>query len=128
MTDLKFRAAPLLLVLALAAAGCRPAPSARPTGPEEARTTLTAGLDAWKNGEQPDALLGRDSITFVDPHWQKGLRLIGYELSGDGAMSGFDWQCKVKLSVQDASGQKSEQRAVYNVSASPKRVVVRFEM
>jgi len=42
-------------------------------------------------------------------------------------MHGFDWQGQVHLSLQDPRGKKMHERASYNVSTSPVRVVVRNE-
>ena len=71
-------------------------------------------------------LLERWSITVAEPKWRDGYRLLEYELTGHGQMSGFDWQCEVRLSLQKASG-KSQVRASYNIGTSPTLVIIRYE-
>jgi hypothetical protein len=121
-------ALPLVLCCLLCATGCRKRLAANAATPDKARETLKQGLEAWKSGQTTDAVLASASITFVDNEWSGGSKLISYEVQGDGQPDGFDWQCKVKLSLQDEKGNKSEKRAVYNISTSPKLVVVRNEM
>jgi len=67
------------------------------------------------------------AVTVADRQWHKGIKLLDYEIDGDGKPDGFDVQFKVKLTVQDAAGKKSQEKAVYNVSTSPRLVVVRSE-
>jgi len=107
--------------------GCGRGRRAVSADPDAARTALGQALDAWKAGETPDAFRTRAAITVVDEQWQKGTRLVGYELLGNGAKDGFDWQCKVRLAVQDSGGKKSEHKGTYNVSTAPKVVIVRGE-
>lgn len=119
---------PFLIAAMLFSTGCRKRFTASSADPEKARATLRQGLDAWKKGETPEAIRASASINFSDSEWSDGLKLVGYEVQGDGNYEGFDWQCKVTLSLEDARGNKSERRAVYSVSTSPKLVVVRKEM
>ncbi len=105
--------------------GCQP--TAQLTAPDPARETLRQALDAWKQGETLEAFRGRSTIAVVERKWQPGARLLDYEVVGDGEPSGFDWQCRVRLSLQHASGRKSQEKAVYTISTSPARVIVRSE-
>lgn len=115
----------LLVLTLLCQSGCQPA--AEPAVPEQARDTLRQALDAWKQGERPEAFQERTAITVVERRWTQGVRLLAYDIQGDGRMHGFDWQSQVHLSLQDSLGKKTHERAVYNVSTSPARVVVRNE-
>ena len=121
------RQAPLaLLVLTLfCQSGCQPA--AEPAAPELARDVLRQALDAWKQGERPEAFQERTGITTVERRWKQGIRLLAYDIQGEGRMHGFDWQVRVHLSLQDSLGKKTHERASYNVSTSPAYVVVRNE-
>jgi hypothetical protein len=126
MTDMKSRAGLTVLVLTfLMALGCKQ--RAQQSEPEQARETLRRALDAWQKGESPDALQKQSSITAVDPHWQAGVRLTQYEIIGDGNSSGFDWQCQVRLSLQDNGGNSSQMKATYSISSAPAKVIVRAE-
>jgi hypothetical protein len=113
----------LLVLTVLCQSGCQPA--AQPVAPEQARDVPRQALDAWKQGERPEAFQERTGTTAVERRWTQGVRLLAYDIQGDGRMDGFDWQGQVRLSLQDALGKKMTERALYNVSTSPARVVVR---
>ena len=126
MIHCRLRTAGALVVAAvLTQAGCQRTP--RPAAPDEARSALRQALDAWQQGEAPDAFGKRSSLTVVEPKWRNRWRLVGYELAGDGRPSGFDWQCPVKLSLRDARGKAAQERAVYTISTAPVRVIIRAE-
>ncbi len=120
-------AAPLafLVLIMLCQAGCQSA--AQPAAPGEASDLLRQALEAWKQGERPDAFQERTEITAVERRWKQGVRLLAYDIQGEGRMHGFDWQGQVRLSLQDPLGKKMHERAIYNVSTAPARVVVRQE-
>jgi hypothetical protein len=112
--------------LGLGLAGCNP-PRPDPSDATVGRETLKNALDAWKKGDTLDAYRqAAPSVTVAERQWQKGTKLLDYEIDGDGQPDGFDVQFKVKLSVQDA-GKKSSEKAIYNVSTTPRLVVVRGE-
>jgi hypothetical protein len=115
----------LLVLTLLCQSGCQPA--AEPAAPEQALDSLRQSLDAWKQGERPEAFQERTEITAVERRWTQGVRLLAYEIKGEGRMHGFDWQVLVQLSLQNKLGKKMHERAIYNVSTSPARVVVRSE-
>jgi hypothetical protein len=126
MIDIKWRVGLTILVLTLVMPlGCRQ--TAQQSEPEQARETLRRALDAWQKGESPNALQKQSSITAVDPYWQAGVRLLQYEIMGDGNSSGFDWQCQVRLSLQDNGGNSSQMKATYSISTAPAKVIVRSE-
>jgi hypothetical protein len=115
----------LSIVVVALLPGCRP--EAALASPDQARATLREALEAWRKGETAEAFRGSSSITVVERKWRDGIRLLGYEVIGDGKMSGFDWQCRVRLSLQNAGGKRSQEKAVYSVSTSPALVIVRSE-
>lgn len=107
--------------------GCGPS-RPDPSDPAVGRDTLKGVLDAWKGGDTPDGYKQKaPTITVAERQWKLGLKLLDYEIDGDGKADGFDVQFKVKLTVQDAAGKKTQERAVYNVSTTPKLVVLRYE-
>ena len=115
----------ILVLTVLCQSGCQPA--AQPASPEQARDALRQALDAWKQGERPEAFQERTEVTAVERRWTQGVRLLAYDIQGEGRMHGFDWQGQVHLSLQDPQGKKRDERAIYKVSTSPARVVVRQE-
>jgi hypothetical protein len=126
MIPLKARfVASVVALVVVAVTGC--GPRAQPADPTVAATTLRQAFDAWKDGEAADAFVQRSAVTVVDPKWQQGVRLVSYEVIGDGDMNGFDWQYKVRLTLQGGGGKQSHEKAVYRVSTSPTVVIVRAE-
>lgn len=107
--------------------GCGPS-RPDPSDPALGRDTLRGALDAWKGGATPDGYKQTaPAVTVAERQWKQGFKLLDYEIDGDAKPDGFDVQFRVKLTVQDAAGKKTQERAVYNVSTTPKLVVVRYE-
>jgi hypothetical protein len=101
---------------------------AQQTDAAAARATLQRALDSWKAGTSLEEFeQSSPAVNVVEPAWRDGTRLAGYDLDGSEKPHGFDLRFKVKLSVIDASGQKSEQTASYTVSTAPALVIVRGE-
>jgi hypothetical protein len=112
--------------LAVLAAGCRPTPA--PSDPDLARETLRQALEAWKRGDPPDALAKADPpVVAADRQWQGGAKLLDYTIHPAVEPKGFDQHFTATLSLQDAAGKRTQQKAAYDVSTTPKRVVVRGE-
>jgi hypothetical protein len=118
----------VVVVLALAGlAGCGKA-APRPSDPVAARDLLRQALNSWKAGDAHDAFRqATPNVTVVDRQWQRGVKLLGYEIDGDGRPDGFDVQFAVALSTADAAGKPSRQKIVYNVSTTPAQVIVRSD-
>lgn len=105
--------------------GCNSSPPC-PSDPAVSRETLKSALEAWKKGTTCDAYKqSAPSVTVVDKQWRDGAKLLDYELLDEGVADGFDVQFKAKLEVKDASGKQSKHKAIYNVSTTPARVIVR---
>ena len=107
--------------------GCgRPTPQL--SDPALSRETLQQALEAWKKGDTLDGYKQAvPKVTVVDRQWQEGVKLLGYEIDGDGQPDGYDMQFKVKLSVQESDGKQTKTKGTYNVSTSPALVIVRSD-
>jgi hypothetical protein len=117
-----------LTLLTVLAPGCGKAPS-EPADPDQARQALRAALDAWQNGEAPEALKDRDPPVFVnDRDWQAGHRLTGYRLKGDGTYYGAQFRCSVVLSFGAGRGKPSEKTVKYLIDTHPRVVIVRDDL
>lgn len=107
--------------------GCEKSPPSA-SDPALGRETLHSALAAWKKGDSIDAYKQAvPSVTVVDKYWQKGSKLLDFELTGDGAPDGYDVQFKARLTTQEADGKPSKKTAIFNVSTTPALVIVRME-
>jgi hypothetical protein len=82
------RLAPAVFWLAvLPAAGCRdeaPGFASFVPEPAAARAAVVAALDAWKRGEPPDSVVGKDpTVNVVDKQRPPGRPLTRYEILGE---------------------------------------------
>jgi hypothetical protein len=118
-----WRLATLVLIVAAVAVACAllagcssESPTAGPVDPDAARVALKTALEGWKQGKRPDALkAGSPSITVQDRDWDRGARLVDYQIVGDGEAGGSDLRCKVTLTLRPAKGKQAKQEALYSV-------------
>lgn len=129
----KTRTSPVLVirclgpVLTLIAAGCSNGPpQSAPVNPNVARETLTAAMDSWKFGETPESLKDlKPSIVVQDQDWTSGVKLVDYEVVDAGKEVNANLYAKVKLTLEDQQGTKSEKTVTYVVGTSPVLTVFR---
>ncbi len=107
-------------------AGCDSTAIPTPPSDDAAKQTLDRALSAWKQGETIEGVKkGSPSIEVRDPIWMNGAKLTNYEVKGQGRPSGAQLAYRVKLSLTDASGKKSEQTVTYEVGTDPILTVFR---
>jgi hypothetical protein len=95
---------------------------------EVARETLRLALDAWKNGEQPEALKDhRPSIYVADHDWGDGHQLVAYQVSAQDRPFGSHLRCQVQLSLRTHKGKVLNKKATYHVGTSRALTVVRTD-
>jgi hypothetical protein len=93
-----------------------------------ARATLQRALDAWQAGTSlEDFEKSTPPVVVSDPVWDKGTRLVKYDLTGEEKASGFDLRFSGKLSLQDGAGKQTQQNATWTVSTSPRLVIHRMD-
>ena len=111
----------------LAAAGCGSGPpQSAPVNPSIARDTLTAAMDTWKFGESPESMKELEPAVIVqDQDWTSGLKLVDYEVVDASKEVNANLYAKVKLSLEDDKGTKSEKTVTYVVGTSPVLTVFR---
>jgi hypothetical protein len=113
-------------VLATLAAGCSPGPRNAPVDPGKARDALKAALDSWKNGDPSTALeKGSPPIYVIDPDWQAGAKLTGYEILGPGEEKDAELFARVRLVFRGPDGKDSPREVTFMVSTAPNRTVAR---
>lgn len=113
------------LIVACLAFGCEK--QGVSANPDEARTVLKQALEAWQGGEAAEAFKLRTNIVVADRRWMDGLALVSFDMPQQSDMNGYDWQCFVKTTVKTKDGKTVDEKTNYNVSTSPKKVVVRIE-
>jgi hypothetical protein len=112
----------LALVLALGCGRGLPSPASADKGEEAIRTAL----EAWKQGETPEALQRRSPPLWVnEPEWTAGNRLLAYDLADKVEPFGRQLRCTVKLALQDKGGKTYEKRIGYQIDTNPNLVIVR---
>ena len=117
--------AAILCPFALAGCGSGPYESA-PVNPEVARETLNAALESWKEGATIESLKADSpSIVVQDFDWSGGAKLLDYEVLDDGKPESANLVARVKLSLEDKEGTKSERTVTYLVGTAPVLTVFR---
>ena len=115
----------LLGTLVLTGCGSGPYESA-PVNPKIARETLNATLESWKNGETVESLKAESPpIVVQDFDWSGGAKLLEYEVLDDGKPESANLVARVKLSLEDKEGTKSEKTVTYVVGTAPVLTVFR---
>ncbi len=111
----------------LVLAGCSSGPyESAPVNPEIARETLNAALESWKEGAAIEALKEESpSIVVQDFDWSAGMKLLDYEVLDDGKPESANLVARVKLSLEDKEGAKSEKTVTYVVGTAPVLTVFR---
>jgi hypothetical protein len=89
-----------------------------------ANSSLTAALDAWKQGQTPESLQqGSPSIIVVEPQWNAGAKLVSYQVLEPSTSDGSNLHVPVELELEDGAGVKSKLKVQYTVGTSPKITV-----
>lgn len=111
----------LLLLASCSSNKTIPAPEA-----SESRQALLDALEAWRNGEAPDALAQKSPALHVaDEDWSNGVRLRNYQIGDESDVIGTSIRCQVVLHLQDPQGTLLPPRKVVYQAAG--RSVVRAD-
>ena len=114
-----------LLPALLLASGCGPAPPPEADA-DSSRRVLTTALDAWKQGAPASSLTAQSPpIRVLDGDWERGARLIEYQIQSEGQPLGLNRQCAVALTLKDPKGREIRKTVTYVVSAGDSPVVAR---
>jgi hypothetical protein len=111
---------------AVAVAGCGGPYQSAPVNADKARETLAVAMEAWKEGETVESLK-EDSpeIVVQDFDWSDGMKLLDYEVLDDGKPESANLVARVKLTLEDKTGAKSEKTVTYLVGTAPVLTVFR---
>lgn len=97
-----------------------------PVNAAKARETLETTLDAWKSGDPADEMQDQSpAIVVQDFDWQGGAKLASYEILEDDKEVNANLVVKVKLKLQDKTGNKFEKTVTYLVGTAPTLTVFR---
>jgi hypothetical protein len=116
-----------LCLLSLALSGCgSQAYQSAPVDAAKAIGTLSDVMDSWKSGETPESLQDlKPPIVVQDFDWAGGMKLLDYQIVGDGKPVNANLSAEVKLTLEDKSGAKLEKTVKYLVSTAPSLTVFR---
>jgi hypothetical protein len=113
---------PALVALATLAAGCG---SESQQNLDLVRDSVVAALETWKKAERVDSLKSRSPpIEFHDDDWQRGARLLDYELTKTYCDTDGAARCAVTLSVL-RRGKPDTVKVTYQANTSTKIVIAR---
>jgi hypothetical protein len=115
-----------MALIVAAAPGCG---GQQPADPDQARATLAAALDAWRDGRTIDDVTnGSPAIVVADPSWKAGYKLSRYQVAETARVAGFDLKIPVELWLEDPKGKPVQEKVKYTVSLEPSRTVIRAPM
>ena len=85
-----------------------------------AQSSLTAALDAWKEGQTPESLQQRaPKIVVGEPQWKSGQRLVSYQVLEPIGNDGSNLHVPVELELEGGDGARSKRQVTYTVGTSP---------
>ena len=117
---------PVLLIL-LAAAGCRSAPPLPPYDSKQAEETLVLALEAWKQGRVGDLARRKPPVRFVDEDYRNGMKLTDYRLvARESHLRAFE-DAEVVLVLRNRQGKTVEETVTYQVTLTPRLAVIRSD-
>lgn len=94
--------------------------------PEAARAALKEALQEWKLGTAPSALReSTPSITVQDLDWERGCKLLEYEVLEAGRDDDANLRITVRLVVKEPDGREAEKQVKYVVGTDPLITVFR---
>lgn len=111
---------------AMLTTGCGSVGGGPQADPDEARTTMKQVLDAWKAGQKPSQFNEKSpEIVIHDSDWTLGLKLVSYQTREDVRLAGNDVHYPVTLELKSPKGRWIRKEAVYLISTSPRKLVLR---
>ena len=127
ITKMRYSSLIATLLCTFAFAGCGSGPyESAPVNPDIARDTLNSALESWKEGASIESLKDdAPSIVVQDFDWAGGAKLLDYEVLDDGKPESANLVARVKLSLEDKEGTKSEKTVTYLVGTAPVLTVFR---
>lgn len=116
------------MALAPIASGCS-SQHAAPVEPDRARQALNTALNSWKEEANVASLRsGSPAIIVQDMDWEAGMRLVNFQILGDGKEEDANLRCPVQLVLRDGQGRQWNRKVHYIVGTSPVVTVFREVM
>ena len=106
--------------------GCGASNTGSQADPNEAEKTVKLVLDAWKNGEKlSDVSMREPGIVINDMDWTLGHKLVSYKPSSEARVAGNDMQYPVELELKSPKGRIAKKQAIYHISTTQQKLVLR---
>jgi hypothetical protein len=109
--------------------GCNTGPP-KPADPAAAREALDRALGAWREGQSAESLKSGDPPIVVSDHvWNRGARLLKYQIEPGDRRAGADQSFQVVLWLQDdkskGKAKERQEKTEYHVGTNSILTVVR---
>ena len=115
----------LLLAGAVSICGCGDDGLPEESDPNAASEALKVALEAWKNGEDLEALKDLDPpVYFDDMSKNRGAKLESYELVPKTERNGLSVVCTATLKLRDEDGKASQKKVNYLIDTQEAIVIV----
>lgn len=106
--------------------GCFQGSAAGPVDPPVALEALRVTLEAWKREKPIDSLeSGSPQVVAQDLDWLAGLKLVDYQVEGDGKENDVNLRVPVKLTLKTLQGKQVKKNVTYVIGTSPAVTVFR---
>ena len=106
--------------------GCGAASNGPQADSNEAEKTVKLVLDAWKSGEKlSDVTMREPGSVINDMDWTLGHKLVSYKPSSEARVAGNDMQYQVELELKSPKGRIVKKQAIYHISTTPQKLVLR---
>lgn len=114
------------LLGAVVLAGCSgPGETVLAGSEEDAMEVLTAALDAWKAGQQPDSLRDESPPMYVkDVDWKAGRTLKAFEARETPRENGGEWRVRAVLILEGGGLPEEQKQVAYSVTTETKAIVI----
>jgi hypothetical protein len=114
---------PLCLIFVFVSTGCSRAPGKSKFS--VAHDAMQQTLDYWKAGKSPADIKSESKLIVGDTRWEKGLKLLDFQVDDSPKDDGRNYHFKNRLSVMGENGEVTQEQSMFIVATDPVVTVFR---